>query len=801
MANKTEAQNEEKFLDNKFFGIAVLLFVTLFCLMFGASLTSSKFGTAIELLKVQGAPLFGLYLILPIAVFFDFRNQFIPPYYEKPENSSLRKRVTIYALIYIIISFAAYTVIKFEIAAIFFLFYIYSPVLLYSFFSYKNRERTIIKLDHINHTSIAHGFEQNIYFPAFIVCVTSISLGIVWGQTEYNSMASMEKVRFSLPLVLSTLNIIILLMYYIVRIPSRLVHVIIPLSLFLISYSLSHLFEFSYSKFILPIYALTYALGISETVKHVHFAGTSEFISEDLKRKSMDYYIRGLRWAAVIYPVSMFIIPAIVPEMSLLPLYLLIYCIVMSFTLISKKKIEGRTALLMCVALASGSIVLLGVSVSGYFKFNIVPGFTTENYRLVATLSLLSLFGASLSLPRFAKDAFGLQLDKFFKNIYNPTLYDTSLGAFMFLLLISMLYCGIASAIWFVTVFFGFPFDGSVPDGEGLYGFALNLLVSCVAALMLSVITLVTVIATPSLLKRFLNDARTINSLGESHLPPSGGGAPPSDPSEFIARIQIIWLVFVSGRPTLSFIAGGASMSMLLAHRPIIECVAIFFGMSVTTMVGFIVNDVFDIDKDRAAGKQRPLAKGLLKRSEALVASAVLSLVAISTTVCLSGLLVASALAAITVAVVAYSPIARAYPLLKGPYTSFLVLTPFWVSSSVALPDTAPTGLYIALFSFVLFRELSLDAVDLRGDLSAGIRTLAYYMGNDRAFPLGLFGMLLSTSFAAWYEIESSGRAFMLFALAMQAFVVVLAIHNRRAAMNFSRLTFLAGVVAIYGYA
>lgn len=769
-------------------------------MMFGASLASQEKAYVIKLIFTKVALPFALLLMIPVGLFLDFRNCFIPPYYERRQRFSIKVRFAVYSSIIISAIITFRIQIEVENRLFFLILFVSMPIIFYCHFAYKYAIENQKNNYDFGNSTISNGFEQTIYFPAFLVCTTSILYGIIWGSASYGDYVFLSNDRYYFPALISVLNLVIIISYYVFRIKSKYIHVLIPSFCIFTFYIISHHFPIiDGSKYILCVYALTYALGLAETIKHAYFVKRAHRLSEQSREKSVQYYMRGISWASVVFPTAMLIIPSISSEVTLIPLVILAYIIVMSWLFTSKEN-KINYSLIYCSLYLISSIAFFALSATKHMGTEALPGFGETNFKLTATFSFLTTFGATLTMLRSSKDVFGLHLHKFFENIYNSKMYDTSLGSYMLLLLVSVLYCGIATCVWFGLAFFDLG-----PENHEAYVLAVNLLLSCVSVLMLAVICVIVVIVTPVILRRFLEEASAINQMTNNETgngPPSEGGGSAQPPP--LSLMRHLWdkgyLVVISGRPTLSLIAGAAAAAMLIHIRPVSECAAIFLAMSAVTMVSFIVNDMFDIDKDRAARKSRPIATGELAKVEAGLGSGVLLMISLCCAYWFSSPASAAIVLAICVAATAYSPISRTLPLLKGLYTAALVLTPFILSSATAGVHP-PLFVYAALFIFVTFRELALDAADLDGDQFVGIRTWAYYLGGNTAFYIGMFGMLFGALFATLHAAPSTSSLFFWVALAIQVTVMIVSMIDRRAALSLSRLVFLAGVLAVVNYA
>jgi 4-hydroxybenzoate polyprenyltransferase len=163
--------------------------------------------------------------------------------------------------------------------------------------------------------------------------------------------------------------------------------------------------------------------------------------------------------------------------------------------------------------------------------------------------------------------------------------------------------------------------------------------------------------------------------------------------------------------------------------------------MWLLTGLGFVINDILDYRKDAAAGVDRPIARGVLSRKIALVLSGAMALAvfALSTWVGSDG----SVLAATGLALILYTPLAKRLPLFKGLFVATLCIAPLYYGSLICHAHYV-WPLYLFMTAFVVGREALMDADELRGDLRAGLITVAAILGCDRTKRIGIGIMAMS---------------------------------------------------------
>jgi 4-hydroxybenzoate polyprenyltransferase len=259
--------------------------------------------------------------------------------------------------------------------------------------------------------------------------------------------------------------------------------------------------------------------------------------------------------------------------------------------------------------------------------------------------------------------------------------------------------------------------------------------------------------------------------------------------------IQLL-IFFRATRPTSSFVAGAMSASILIAAQGRLSLLNIAAGLAMTAlaMFGFVVNDVFDYDKDAVAGVRRPIASGELSiRKAVILASGLLATVfVLSAFVGLGG----KVLAITTVGLVAYSPIAQRYPLSKGAFVAGLCCSPLLYGSVVGgIPCRWFS--YMTLACFVFGRETLMDAEELIGDCLAGMVTIAAVLGYRRTRGIGVAIMFLSTICLVALARSNAGRIAASAMLLCLMCVFVWPGLSDATRIKLSRIPMLAGTVAI----
>lgn len=202
----------------------------------------------------------------------------------------------------------------------------------------------------------------------------------------------------------------------------------------------------------------------------------------------------------------------------------------------------------------------------------------------------------------------------------------------------------------------------------------------------------------------------------------------------------------------------------IAAHgQPSWQVVAIFItGTFVMRCAGCVMNDLADADFDGqvARTRDRPLAIGAVRRSEALVLAAVLCLAAFPLVLPFNGLTIALAFVAVF--------LAASYPLTKRflaiPQAYLGIAFGFGIPMAFAAQTGAVPPLSFALLAANIFWAIAYDTeyamVDRDDDLRIGIRTAAITFGRmDVAAVMVCYAVMLAIlaavgiaeRFGIWY--------------------------------------------------
>jgi len=249
-------------------------------------------------------------------------------------------------------------------------------------------------------------------------------------------------------------------------------------------------------------------------------------------------------------------------------------------------------------------------------------------------------------------------------------------------------------------------------------------------------------------------------------------------------------------RPYSSVVAGSLTAASAIAGqgRPIFRSAAAGLAMTTVTMFGFVVNDIFDYHKDRAAGIQRPLAAGTLSLKKA-------AWLAIATFLAapLIGVFAGAGAGVLVIVggmLLFYSPLAQRYSLCKDVYVAMLCCVPLYYGSVVG-GGQYPWFAYVLVGSFVFGRELLMDADELEGDTSFGMKTAAAFLGQRATAGIGMGLMILAAADTAVVVHGRFATATSIAGFAFLAGIFTWPGLQRRRRISLSRVPMLFGAISV----
>ena len=206
-------------------------------------------------------------------------------------------------------------------------------------------------------------------------------------------------------------------------------------------------------------------------------------------------------------------------------------------------------------------------------------------------------------------------------------------------------------------------------------------------------------------------------------------------------------------RPIVGTLAGVGAVAAFAAVAPTVSisiAASLFCAYFCACCGGFVINDYFDLDKDRLCHPERPLPQGLLRRRTALGLAVVLLTAAVAAVVPL-GRGPAIFMVLIVFLLVVYSKVLMWNGVAANVLAAFLGCSFIAMGGLLGgrLMPLAPAVVFIMLV--MLIREIVFDIRDAPADEAFGLRSLPVLVGVDRAFEAAwlVFGLLVMTVIGA----------------------------------------------------
>ncbi len=254
-------------------------------------------------------------------------------------------------------------------------------------------------------------------------------------------------------------------------------------------------------------------------------------------------------------------------------------------------------------------------------------------------------------------------------------------------------------------------------------------------------------------------------------------------------------------RAFASSLAGLAVVVVLQAYSATTGVVAAAAGVSIflVTMFGFVINDIYDLEKDQKGGRiDKILVRGQLGQREVRIVA--LSWLLLSWAVSLIFLNTSSFLILVTLAIAltVYSPFSKALPALKGVYTALLCMSPALFLNIVA-GDQIIGIQYITIgFAYFVGREIVIDTGDRTADILSGTKTLAVILGQKWGIALETAIMGISL-ISLIFLVEGSARSVVSLGLALTLIVGYLVNQDTRLSTSLTRIPIVVGMIAVLG--
>ncbi|PWE34081.1 hypothetical protein DDZ14_02670 [Maritimibacter sp. 55A14] len=201
-------------------------------------------------------------------------------------------------------------------------------------------------------------------------------------------------------------------------------------------------------------------------------------------------------------------------------------------------------------------------------------------------------------------------------------------------------------------------------------------------------------------------------------------------------------------------------------------------SMVFVTAFAFIINDVYDFEKDELGGRvDKVLVTGGIKQSTARHLAAFAAVVGVG----LAGIIGSEAMSlqlTTCAALAVYSPFSIRFPIMKGVYSAVVCLAPMLLINTIAGNAIFPTEILLVGFIFFVGRELLVDVNDIEADILAGKQTLAVVCGRRSSTAIGVCVMIGALSIGATF-FDGPGLVLILVAAASIAAIGWFSLHRR----------------------
>ena len=220
----------------------------------------------------------------------------------------------------------------------------------------------------------------------------------------------------------------------------------------------------------------------------------------------------------------------------------------------------------------------------------------------------------------------------------------------------------------------------------------------------------------------------------------------------------------------------------------------------------FLMNDLFDKEKDLANDKFRPISTGKLSVRNTVIALVIFGIGFLSFGYGLNRMMLVLAVAAI-LSFWVYSPANNKTGFFANAFVAFWAVAPIWEMNFIKLHHESWWWLSIGLFVMVIVREILLDWLDVTGDKRVGKPSLPIAVGEKYLKFILAFLMILGSVFIVsipWH-IEVSKITYPFFILSVILswipFIQLLKVVDRKTILfniRFSHVSFGIFVIALF---
>lgn len=261
-----------------------------------------------------------------------------------------------------------------------------------------------------------------------------------------------------------------------------------------------------------------------------------------------------------------------------------------------------------------------------------------------------------------------------------------------------------------------------------------------------------------------------------------------------------LYMILSTGRPITSLLVGFCTL-LLVSKNKGLEF-GVFFRILpiiLITLMGFIANDVMDVEKDIYAKKDRFITTGRLSVADAFFSIFILILVSVFIEVIYGDNFSFMVLSLAIIGVIMYSPFSHKYPIFKGVWTALLSCSPLIYAQAI-VHRSIPCYIYSLVVVFIVGRELLLDVRDYDGDFAYGMKTIPYYLGFKKSVIISWVAMIGANLFFVFFMNNIFSLVFSVLGLIVLTISLFQYQKNSKVSFSLSRLCLFVLSVSVAFY-
>jgi len=232
---------------------------------------------------------------------------------------------------------------------------------------------------------------------------------------------------------------------------------------------------------------------------------------------------------------------------------------------------------------------------------------------------------------------------------------------------------------------------------------------------------------------------------------------------------------------------------LLLNDHGMLRTLQYSLPLLVASMATFVLNDIYDAEKDEINHPQRPIPSNQLTKTVAMVFYFVL----LFSVLVLVKFYIPKELVFLylifVILTVNYNHLVEYFPSLKNVYVALVTVIPIVILQNILNTTADRYLLSSSLFLFILGREILMDILDIEGDGN----TLAKYLGPQMSISIAFVFQLIAI-FLLCILVDSTMDMMMTILVAIVAIIAIYLWskkNRRKAALSLMKLQLAACVV------